>query len=338
MSFIWVRLLWSLLLIPVLIGAYILAQRRRQKYALRYASLTLVKEALGRGPGIRRHIPPMIFLLATAVMLFALARPATSVLLPSQRSTVILTIDISGSMRAEDIKPNRLEAAKAAARTFVEQQPRDVRIGVVAFSATSALVQAPTTDREEVTAAINRLRTQRGTAIGNGIITSVNAILEGITDEPLNTPSGPRQWLEVPSASEPVPPGSYSQAVVVLLSDGQSNQGPNPLDVVEEVAGFGVRIYTVGLGSTAGAVIGVMGRSIRVFLDEETLTSIARKTEAGYFKADSETQLREVYKTLSSRLVLERKKTEITAFFTAAAAVLMLLAGALSLLWFNRLP
>ena len=338
MSFQWVRLLWLLWLIPVLVAAYILAIRRRQKYALRFASLKIVREALVPGPGIRRHIPAALFLLAVAVLIFALARPASFVTLPSQRSTVILAIDISGSMRAEDIAPSRMEAAKTAARVFVEQQPRDVRIGIVAFSATSAVVQAPTTDRDELLSAVNRLRTQRGTAIGSGIITSLNAIFEGPGGEPISAFTGSYSR----AGSTPMPqqeaPGAYAQAVVVLLSDGQSNQGPDPIEVVEQAVSLGVRIFTVGLGSLEGAVIGVMGRSIRVFLDEETLKSIARRTDASYFKADSETKLREIYEYLSSRFVLERKKTEITAIFAAAGVALLLVCGTLSLLWFNRLP
>jgi Ca-activated chloride channel family protein len=157
MSFLWIQMLWLLLLLPVLIMGYILVQRQRKKYALRYASLNLVKEALGRGPGIRRHIPAIIFLIAVMVMIAALARPVATTLLPSQRGTVILTLDVSGSMRADDIQPSRMEAAQSAARTFVENQPQNVRIGVVSFSESAALVQAPTTDREAVLAAIDRL-------------------------------------------------------------------------------------------------------------------------------------------------------------------------------------
>src|SRR3990172_9148983 len=166
MSFLWIEMFWALAVVPALIIAYVLVQRRRRKYALRYASLSLVKEAVGRGPGIRRHIPPALFILGLAVMVFALARPVATVMLPSQQGTVILTGDVSGSMRADDMKPSRLEAAKAAARAFVDKQPKNVRIGVVSFSNSASIVQAPTTDREAVLAAINRLSTQRATALG----------------------------------------------------------------------------------------------------------------------------------------------------------------------------
>ncbi|MDE3089291.1 MAG: VWA domain-containing protein, partial [Chloroflexota bacterium] len=183
MVFQWPFMLWLLLLIPLLIVAYLIAQRRRQKYALRFASLSLVKDALGRGPGIRRHIPPALFLLALTVMVVALARPIAIVTLPSQEGTVILTIDVSGSMQADDLKPSRMEAAKAAARAFVDKQPTGVRIGVVSFSDNASIVQAPTDDKTAVLAAINRLQPQRATAIGRGLLTSVDAIFAAGDEE-----------------------------------------------------------------------------------------------------------------------------------------------------------
>ena len=340
MSFLWIRMLWMLILIPVLVIAYIWIQRRRQKFALRYASLSLVKEALGRGPGIRRHIPAVLFLLGLAVMIFALARPMTTVLLPSQKSTVILTIDVSGSMRADDMNPNRMEAAKTAARAFVEKQPADVSIGVVSFSGGAALVQAPTKKREDVIAAIDRLRTQRGTAVGYGILASVNAVFEGTSMELPDFPTSRGFSFQPDDSAErtidPVEPGTYAQAVVVLLSDGQSNQGPDPMEMADYAADLGVRIYTVGMGSSEGVILGFMGRSMRVQLDEESLRNIADKTDAEYFKAGSETELKEVYETLSANLVLEREQTEITVLFTGLAVVILLVAGVISMLWFHR--
>jgi Ca-activated chloride channel family protein len=329
-------MLWLLLIVPALVVVYILLQRLRQKYAVRYASLSLVKDALGRGPGLRRHIPPILFLFGLAIMIVALARPATSVVLPSQQGTVILALDISGSMRAEDLQPNRLGAAKAAARAFVEKQPKNVRIGIVAFSTTSALVQAPTKDRDQVMAAITRLATQRGTAVGNGILSSLRAIFE--ESSPDLSSSLFDSFGEPESMPNAVEPGSYSNAVIVLLSDGQSNRGPDPLDMADRAANLGVRIYTVGLGSPEGVIMNFWGRSIRVRLDEEALKSIARKTDGGYFKADNETDLRTIYETLSTKFVSQREKTEITAFFTAAAALVLLVAVLLSMLWFRRIP
>jgi len=331
-------MLWAFLVVPVYVIVYVLMQRRRQRYALRYASLSLVKDAVGRGPGIRRHIPPVLFLVGLATMVLAMARPVATVMLPSQEGTVILTVDVSGSMRADDLKPSRIEAAKAAARAFVQDQPRNVRIGVVSFSTTASVVQAPTTDREEVLAAIDRLVPQRSTAIGSGILTSLSAISEqpGATATP-----SPYDALTAPEPTptpEPVPRGTYAPAVIVLLSDGASNTGPPPLDAAQQAADRGVRIYTVGVGDPNGVILRLGGMSARVRLDEATLKRIAQETDGTYFKADNETNLQEIYKSLSTQLVFKSDQTELTAGVTAVAAVLMVAAGALSLLWFSRLP
>ena len=344
MTFQWVSMLWFLLLVPVLVLFYIWAQRRRQKFAIRYASLMLVKDALGRGPGFRRHIPAIVFLVALTVMIFALARPLGTITLPSNRGTVILAIDISGSMRAQDVKPTRLDAAKQAALEFVNKMPPRVRIGIAAFSGTAALVQAPTTAREDIRAAIDRLVPQRGTAIGSGIVVSLDAISEDEQQKPGSDPASPAQndpLMPAPPAPpepDPVPPGSNSSAVIILLTDGQNNQGPDPLDAAEKAANRGIRIFTVGLGTVRGDVIGFEGRSFRVGLDEPGLKKIAQNTGGEYFKATDAGQLKGIYKSLSTRLIVGKDQTEITALFTAIAVGLLLVAGTLSLLWFNRLP
>ncbi|HVP18893.1 MAG TPA: VWA domain-containing protein [Spirochaetia bacterium] len=345
MNFIWANMLWLLALVPVLAGAYVLAQRRRQKYALRYASLSLVQDALGKGPGIRRHIPAALFLVGLAVMIIALARPSATITLPSEQGTVMLSMDVSGSMRATDIKPSRMEAVKEAARIFINKRPRHVRIGLVAFSGTAELIQPPTTDNDQLLAAVNRLHPERYTAIGSGIQTALDAIFEKLdqtqTDANAQTPSPTDPLAAAPPDQQeppPVPPGSYTSAVIVLLTDGQSNQGPNPLDVADKAANLGVRVYTVGVGTKEGAIIGFEGFSFRVILDEATLKQIAAKTAGQYYKASSEGDLHRIYDNLSTRLMVEREKTEITALFVAAAAVLLLAAGAFSLIWFNRLP
>lgn len=337
MTFLWLGMLWLLGLVPALIIAYILLLRRRKKYALRYSSLSLVKEALGRGPGFRRHIPPLLFLLGVIVMLVALARPAATITLPSQQATIILTVDVSGSMRADDIKPNRLEAAKAAARVFAEKQPQNVNIGIVSFSESASIVQAPTKDRQAVVAAINRLAPQRRTAIGSGILTSLDAIFQDTSTKPSPSVPDPLTVPEPAPAPAPVALGSYP-AVIILLSDGASNTGPRPLEIIEQASNRGVRVYTVGLGSQEGTIIRADGFSIRVRLDEETLKSIAEQTGAQYSKAESETDLSDVYGDLGTRLVFKPQQTELTALFTAAAVIFLLIAGTLSLLWFHRLP
>jgi len=342
MSFIWGRMLWLLALVPVLVAAYVLAQRRRQRYALRYASLSLVKDALGKGPGIRRHIPAGLFVAGVAVIVFALARPSATVDLPSEEGTVILSMDVSGSMRATDIKPSRMEAVKEAARIFITKRPRNVRIGIVAFSGTAELIQPPTTDNDQLMAAVNRLHPERYTAIGSGLQAALDAIFEktdqATTDAPPPDPNNPLTPAPPDQEPPPVPPGSYKSAVIVLMSDGQSNQGPDPLDVADKAANLGVRVFTVGVGTKEGAIIGFEGFSFRVILDEATLKAIAGKTAGTYFKASSEGDLHRIYDNLSTRLMVEREKTEITALFVAAAAVLLLAAGAFSLIWFNRLP
>ena len=327
-------MLWFLLVVPILIVLYILSQRRRQRYALRYASLSLVKEALGHGPGRKRHIPPALFIAALAVMLFALARPASVVTLPAQEGTVILTIDASGSMRAEDLKPNRLEAAKAAARSFIEKQPAGVKVGVVSFSDSAFLVQAPTSDKEAVLAAINRLTTQRGTAIGSALLTSLDAIFEDA-----NLEGGAYNPSAEPTPTPtPLPQGVYEPAIVVLLTDGESNRGPRPLEVVDRLAARGIRVYTVGVGSVEGTVLSTGGRSVRVRLDETTLKRVAEATEGEYYNASTEKDLQAIYDNLSTHLVFRKQQTEITAIFTGIAIALSLMAGVLSLVWFNRLP
>lgn len=356
MSFLWPSLLWLGFLVPVLVLVYLWAQRRRRKYAARYASLIVVKDALGKGPGFRRHVPVILFLAGLSVGIFALSRPQATVTLPSNRGTVILALDISGSMRARDIKPSRFEAAKAAARTFIENQPRQVRVGIVAFAGTAALVQAPTTVRDDLYGAIERLRPQRATAVGSAILVSLDAIFEdakkaeaGLSDQangtdPQPDPSAPQQSPDQPLQSTaetpppaPVAPGSYTSAAIVLLTDGQTNTGPDPLDAADQAANRGVRIFTVGVGTTRGDVVGAEGRSFRVALDEDTLKKIAQNTVGSYYKATDEGELMRIYKALSVRLVMGRDSMEITALFAGIALAVLLVGALLSQLWFNRL-
>lgn len=339
MNFLWPGNLYLVLVVPALIAAYVWAQRRRQKYALRYASLSLVREALGKGPGRKRHIPPALFLIALFFMTLGTARPETVVIVPVQEGTVILAIDVSGSMLAEDLKPNRMEAAKDAAKLFVAKQGPDVKLGVVAFSGDAQIVQTPTKDHDMVIAAINRLRPQRATAIGRGMLASLDAIfLDSEETAPsvialhrlAGEPTGP--------TPPPVPVGADRTATIVLLSDGQNNQFPAPQQVIEDAASRGIRVYTVGLGSADGTVVRIQGRSVRTRLDEGTLKAIAEGTDGQYFNASNEKDLRAVYENLSTQLVFRQQKTEITAILTAIAAVFSMIAAALSLFWFNRIP
>ncbi len=353
-SFAWPELLWALGLLPLLVAGYLLLLRRRKRAALRYASLALVKEAVGTGGAWRRHLPPLLFLLALTALLLALARPQAVLSLPSQQQTVILAMDVSGSMRADDVLPTRLEAAQAAARAFVEAQPPHTRVGVVAFAGTAQLVQAPTRNREDVIAAIERFQLQRGTATGSGLVLSLAALFpqDGLTVEALQADRGrPRALPPGPLGADGVaggrpatpaesvqivPPGSYKEAVIVLLSDGQRTTGPDPLAAAKLAADRGVRVYTVGVGTQAGATIGFEGWTVHVKLDEETLQSIATMTQGEYFQAATAPDLRKVYETLNTRIVLETRLTEVTAIAVAAALLLLLLSAGLSVAWFHR--
>lgn len=341
MSFIWPRLLWLLLLVPMLLIGYLLLLRRRRRYALPYAGMALVREALGSSSAWRRRLPPVLLFAALALMLVAVARPAAVVVLPSQRGTVVLAMDISGSMRATDVQPSRIQAAQAAARAFVTEQPPNVRIGVVAFAGTASLVQPPTTNREDILAAIDRFHLQRGTAIGSGILASLAAIFEGTAidlglDQPrVGVPLGQAR-APATRSFQPVEPGSHRSAVIILLTDGQTTTGPNPIESADLAADLGVRIFTVGLGTTSGEIIGFGGRSMRVQLDERSLRLIADRTHGRYFHAGTEGDLRDVYRTLRSEFALETEQTELTALFAAAAALFTVTAAALSVLWFHR--
>jgi Ca-activated chloride channel family protein len=273
-------------------------------------------------------------------MIVALARPIAVVALPSPEGTVILSMDVSGSMRAEDLKPNRMEANKAAALSFVDKQPPGVRIGVVAFSDNASVVQSPTDDRTAVTNAINRLQPQRATAIGQGLLVGLNALLESLGEQPseLDGPgSSPFPLTPGPSPT-PVPPGQFAPGIVVLITDGENNQYPDPMEVADKYVDRGVRVYTVGVGSPEGTILRIYGRSVFTRLDEDTLQQIAEKTSGTYYNAATEQDLAAVYDKLSSRLVMREEKSEITAPFTGLGAVLSVFAGILSLLWFNRIP
>ena len=309
-----------------------------------------MKEALGAGQRFRRHIPPLLFLAAQAVMIAAIARPAAVITLPSQHETVILAMDTSGSMRATDVDPSRIAAAQAAARAFVADQPRHTRIGVVAFAGTASVVQAPTQNREEILAAIDRFQLQRATAIGSGILVSLKTIFPDAEfdlrswNPRADSMRDPGRGVLPDQAGDPkkqvfkpVAPGSYTSAVIILLTDGQSNVGPNPIEAARMAADRGVRIFTVGVGTAEGWVLHFEGWSMRVRLDEEALKTIADVTRGEYFFASTATDLKKIYQALTARLVLETKETEITALFSAAAAVLASLAALLSLLWFNRI-
>ncbi|GMV02711.1 MAG: VWA domain-containing protein [Burkholderiaceae bacterium] len=351
MKFLWPAMLWLLLALPVLVAAYGWLLHRRRRTALRYPGLAIVREAIGRGHGVRRHLPPLLFLLALAAMIVSIARPTAVVTLPAQYETVILAMDVSGSMRATDVEPTRMAAAQTAARAFVGEQPANARIGVVAFGSSATLVQPPTHSREDILAAIDRFELQRGTAVGNGILVALKTIFPGQTFElpslgprwragrgaPLDTErSTERGTGAAGAAPQAGVPGSYASAVIILLSDGQSTTGPDPIEAARLAAERGVRIYTVGIGTPNGEILVGDGWSMRVRLDEEALQAIAQVTRGTYFYAGTAAELKTVYETMNSKMVLERRENEVTALFSAGAAVAALLAALLSMLWFGR--
>jgi Ca-activated chloride channel family protein len=351
MTFLWPQFLWLLLLLPLLVLLYIWLLRRKKKVALRYASLSIVREALGKGPGFRRHIPPLLFLLALAAMLVASSRPFAVISLPSDQQTIMLAMDVSGSMRATDVKPNRLVASQDAAKAFLAELPRNIRVGIVAFAGTASVVQPPTLSREDLVTAIDKFQLQRGTAIGNGIVVSLAelfpdagidiASMQAGRDQPrgvaIDQAPAPGKGGQEKKPFVPVAPGSYASAAIILLTDGQRTTGIDSMDAAKAAADRGVRIYTVGVGTVDGETIGFEGWSMRVRLDEETLKGIARNTQAEYFYAGTAADLKKVYESLSSRLTVVKKETEISGLLALLAAAFALLSAGLSLAWFNRI-
>jgi len=335
MTFQWPEFLWLAAALPALVVLYFYVLRRRKQFALRYSNLPLVKEAM-RGAGWRRHVPPLMLGVALALLIIAVARPSAVMTLPSQHETVILAMDVSGSMRASDVEPNRLVAAQNAAKAFIGDQPDSVRIAIVAFAGTATVAQAPTKNKEDLYAAIDRFQLQRATAIGSAIIVSLATLFPDGGYDVASFSYGAEKRRPPPNF-KPVPPGSYGSAVIILLTDGQRTTGPDSVMAARLAAERGVRIFTVGVGTPEGKIVGFDGWSMHVRLDEETLRSIADLTRGEYFYAGTAVDLKKIYQTMNSRLVMETKKTEIGAFFSAAAALLVLAGGLLSLAWFNRI-
>jgi len=345
-NFLWPEALWLAVLLPLLIAAYVWLLYRKRRSAVRYANLGMIKEAMGAGSKFRRHVPPALLFLALAALIVAMARPTATVTLPTQKQTIVMALDASGSMRAKDVEPSRLVAMQNAAKQFVADASPRTKIGVVVFAGTAQLVQPPTDDREAIIAAIDRIQLQRATATGSGLIVSLATILPDAgfdvstalfgRDAPRNAPIGEAK-KDPKKDLKPVEPGSYNSAVVILLTDGQRTTGPDPIEIAKLAADRGVRVYTVGFGTTSGEIIGFEGWSFRVRLDEETLKTVALMTRGEYFYAGTAADLKKVYQTLNSRLSFEKKETEVTALLSGIAALFAMFSGLLSLLWFNRI-
>jgi len=335
MNFLWPSAL-LLLIAPCLLALVYMARLRRKTEVMPGLEMPRMRPR-------EQHLPVAIYLVALAVAALAAARPTALVTLPSQQRTIILAIDVSLSMRASDVLPNRLAAAQAAAKEFIREQPGDVRLGIVSFAGTAAVVQQPTRNKDDLIEAVERLQLDRHTAIGSGIIVALAALFPdaGIDVESFGANSWSRAPKPPPKPApkdfKPVPPGSNPNAAIILLTDGRRTIGPDPLQAARLAADRGVRIYTVGFGNATGAPVQVEGYSIYMMFDEETLKAIAGLTNAEYFQASSGAELKKIYDTLTAKFVLQREETEITAFFAAAAAALVVAAAGLSLAWFNRI-
>jgi Ca-activated chloride channel family protein len=344
MDLLWPGFLVLLALVPLIIATYVWMLRRRRRFTVRFSSLTLVRAALPRYSRLRRHLPFALFLLALTSLMLALARPVAIVSVPTDQTTIILTMDVSRSMRAADIPPSRLEAAKAAAQSFIQGQKSSTQIGIVAFAGFSEMVQPPTTDQEALLTAIDSLTTGRGTAIGSGILKSLDVIAEidpNVAPSTGESTTGPQ--------IVPVPKGAYVPDIIVVLTDGVSTTGPEPLVAAQQAVDRGVRVYTIGFGTESGASNvdrgggfgggggGFGGGGFRRGIDEATLKQIADMTGGEYYSAESANELQSVLQNLPTYLITKHEILELTVVLTALGALLAIIAIGLSLRW-NPFP
>ena len=332
--FLWHYALVLLLALPVLAGAYVVLLRRKNKAALRYASLGLIREAIGPAAALKTHLAALLLFAGLAALILAVARPVVLTTAAHGEGVIILLMDVSLSMAASDVKPTRLDAARAAAKTFVHAQARDVKIGVVAFGAYADLVQPPTFRREDVLAALDRLELQRFTAIGNGLIAALQIIVPTADIPQGYDLFGMGQAPAKPAkAHDPVQPGSYVPAAIVLVSDGRGTMGVPALQAAKLIAKYGIRVYTVGVGTLYGGGVTVEGwPTIHAEFEEETLKEIASITRGTYYLARDAEKVSTIYQRLGRRIVLTKSGTEVSALFVAVGMILSLAAAAISLL------
>jgi Ca-activated chloride channel homolog len=328
MSFLWPGMLVLLLAIPFAVWGYVSLLRRRAERAAELAAMGFAPNASARRLRRIRQIPAILFFVALVVLLVAFARPEFSVGLPHREGTVILAFDISNSMLAKDLQPTRMDAAKAAAREFIAQQPGSIKIGVVAFNNGALITQQPTTVKADALAAVERLAPTGATSLGQGIFTSLSAI----AGKPLSLPPD----ATVDDIAN-VDIGYYGSAAIVLLSDGENTSGPDAVAVAQLASTAGVHIYPIGIGSPQGTVVQIDGFSVATALDEQELTQIASVTNGKYYNAQDTATLTQVYKNIDLRTVTDPKKTEVTAIFAGVSTLLLLVGGAISMVWFGRL-
>jgi Ca-activated chloride channel homolog len=341
MNFLWPQNLWLLLALPLLPALYLWLLRRRTRAAVRLSSLAIVRRALG--PRWRRHVPPALVLLALGVLLLALARPTAAITLPWARTTVMLALDISLSMRVKDVEPTRMAAAQQAARGFLAELPPHVEVGIVTFAANAQLAQRPTTDRAALVGAVDAIQMQIGTAIGSAIVVCLAELFPEHNLDTGEAAFGHRRGArsldarsQPPPQLEPVAPGSYDAAAIILLSDGRRTMGVDTLQAARLAADRGVRIDVVGLGTPDGHASAGEGMAMYLQLDEATLREVARMTGGDYHHAGTAQALLDVYRGLGSRLQVGTRDTEITALLAGVGALLLAGAATLSLAWFGR--
>lgn len=320
-------MLGLLTLIPAIVAAYVSARRRRARRAAELAEQGLVATSSASGLGGRRHVPFGLFAVALTLLLIGVARPMTTIKTPRQEGTVILAMDVSNSMKADDVRPSRIEAAKGAARAFVERQPPAVRIGVVAFGDGAVVVQTPTNAHVDVLSAIDRLTTEGGTSLGQALVTSLSAIAgKPVTIDP----------EALASDSAQVDIGYFGSATVVLLSDGEETSRPDPVSVAEVASVAGVRVHTIGVGTPEGAVVQVDGFNVATALDTELLEEVASVTDGTYHEGDDAEGLSAISESIDLRFKLVSEHTEVTGLFSAAGIALLVAGALLSVLWFGR--
>jgi Ca-activated chloride channel homolog len=344
MNFLWPQILWLMLALPLMPVVYLWLLRRRRRHVLRLSGLGVIRKAWD-SKRWRRHIPPALLLLALFVLLLAVARPTMRVALPWASSTIMLAMDVSLSMRVADVKPTRMVAAQEAARAFLRELPKNIDAGIVTFAGSAQVAQQATTDRASLIGAIDAIQMQLGTAVGSAIVLCLAELFpdHGINLEEMTF--GPRRKARSldernkappPKQLAPVAPGSYESAAIILLSDGRRTTGVDTLQAARMAADRGVRIYVVGLGTVNGAAAAGEGMAIYLQLDEPTLREVARMTGGEYFHAGTAEDLRTVYQQLGTRLQSRTRETELTALLAMLAAVLVVGAASLSLLWFGR--
>lgn len=343
MHFIWPHALWGFVLVPLLVAGYVWLLKRRRRQAFGYSTLLLVNRALTAGQGWRRHVPPVLLLLAVMVGVVGVARPTADMVLPADYRTLVVAVDVSLSMLAEDVPPSRIQAAQSTVKAFISDLPRDIRVGLVTFAGTAQVAHRVTDDRAELMAAVDRFRLQRATATGSGLLLAM-AVLRPALEldiEPLIYGFNPSQRGRRASETslfdlKPVAPGSYQSGAIVLISDGRRTTGPDPIAAAQLAAQLGIRVFTVAFGTPDGFIPGFDGQAFYAAVDERTLQAMALLTEGEFFKAENAQQMAGIYEQLSTQLALERSRTEVSALLAAASALLVLLASVLSVYWFRR--